>query len=152
MSTSEDDNVLVTGVSGSPNAIGFFGVAYYEENKDKLTSVAVVNPETGEPVLPTSTTIEVGSYAPFSRPLFIYVNEASFRRPEVRQFVAYYLKNAPTLAQTTGFVSLPASIYQEGMTRCRMQSEGTGTHYLTESMEKRSGAVTELYKAENLVN
>lgn len=152
MSTSEDDNVLVTGVSGSPNAIGFFGVAYYEENKDKLKSVPVVNPETGEPVSPTAATIEDGSYAPFSRPLFIYVNEKSFRRSEVRQFVAYYLQNAPALAKSTGYVALPAQVYREGMMRCRMQNKGTGTHYLTDGLEKRSGSVTELYQAKHLVN
>jgi phosphate transport system substrate-binding protein len=148
MSTSEDDNVLVTGVSGSPNAIGFFGVAYYEENKDKLKSVAVVNPETGEPVQPNSKTIEDGSYAPFSRPLFIYVNEKSFQRPEVRAFVGFYLQNAPALAQTTGYVALPKSIYMEGIRHC--QRRMTGTHYLTQTMEKRSGPVTDVYKPENV--
>ncbi len=150
MSTSEDDNVLVTGVSGSPNAIGFFGVAYYEENQDKLKSVAVVNPETGDPVSPTATTIEDGSYAPFSRPLFIYINEKSFRRPEVRAFVGYYLQSAPMLAKSTGYVALPEAIYREGMARC--MKRGTGTHYLDGDLEKRSGPVTDLYKAENLVN
>ena len=152
MSTSEDDNVLVTGVSGSPNAIGFFGVAYYEENKNKLKSVAVVNPSTGDKVLPESKTIEDGSYAPFSRPLFIYVNAASFRRAEVRQFVAYYLQNAPKMAASTGYVALPANIYREGMMRCRAQAKGIGTHYLTESLEKRGGAVTDIYNSKNLVN
>ena len=152
MSTSEDDNVLVTGVSGSPNAIGIFGVAYYEENKDKLKSVAVVNPESGEPVLPTAETIEDGTYAPFSRPLFIYVNEESFRRPEVRAFVGYYLQNAPALAKTTGYVPLPPSIYSAAVAHCRMQSKGTGTCYLTGDLEQRSGPITDLFKAENLVN
>lgn len=152
MSTSEDDNVLVTGVSGSPNAIGFFGVAYYEENKDKLKSVAVLNPKTGKKVYPDSATIEDGSYAPFSRPLFIYINAKSFRRAEVRQFVAYYLQNAPKMAETTGYVALPPSIYREGMMRCRAQAKGVGTHYLTETLEKRSGAVTEVYRLDNLVN
>ena len=150
MSTSEDDNVLVTGVSGSPNAIGFFGVAYYEENKDKLKSVAVVNPKLGKPVSPTPTTIEDGSYAPFSRPLFIYVNANSFKRPEVRQFIGYYLVNAPKLAAMTGYVALPAPIYKDAMLHCRTGK--TGTHYLTPEMEKRSGPVTDVYKADNLVN
>jgi phosphate transport system substrate-binding protein len=109
-----------------------------------------VNPETGEPVSPNAVTIEDGSYAPFSRPLFIYVNENSFRRPEVRQFVGYYLQNAPALAKTTGYVALPTSIYKEGVMRC--QRQGTGTHYLTGELEKRTGPVTDLYKAANLVN
>jgi len=149
MSTSEDDNVLVTGVSGSPNAIGFFGVAYYEENKERLRSVAVVNPASGEAVEPTPATIEDGTYAPFSRPLLIYVNEKSFTRPEVRQFVGHYLLNASALAKTTGYVPLPSAVYQQAMMRCRQK--GVGTHYLDDKMEKRAGAVTELYKTENLV-
>lgn len=150
MSTSEDDNVLVTGVSGTPNAIGFFGVAYYEENKDKLKSIAIVNPKTGDAVSPTATTIENGTYAPFSRPLFIYVNAASFKRPEVRKFIGYYLQNAPKLASSTGYVALPPAVYKEAMMRCRMGK--SGTHYLTPEMEKRSGPVTDIYQAQNLLN
>jgi phosphate transport system substrate-binding protein len=150
MSTSEDDNVLVTGVSGSPTAIGFFGVAYYEENQDKLKSVPIVNPESGEAVLPTPETIQNGTYSPFSRPLFIYVNAKSFQRPEVSRFVAYYLQNAGKLASGTGYVPLPSSVYAEAVQRCR--TRGTGTHYLTETMEKRSGPVTSVYQVENLVN
>ena len=149
MSTSEDDNVLVTGVSGSPNAIGFFGVAYYEENKDKLKSVPVVNPELSQPVSPTAETIENGTYAPFSRPLFIYVNQKSFARPEVRSFVGYYLQNAAKLAPKTGYVALPKSVYMEAINRCRKKQ--TGTHYLTSDMEKRSGPVTDVYQEKNLV-
>ncbi len=148
MSTSEDDNVIVTGVSGTPNAIGFFGVAYYEANKDKLKSIAIVNPTTGEAVLPTPSTIENGTYAPFSRPLFIYVNSASFKRPEVRKFVGYYLQNAPRMARTTGYVALPPSIYKEAMMRCRKGK--TGTHYLTPEWEKRSGPLTGIYQEGNL--
>lgn len=150
MSTSENDNVLVTGVSGSPAAIGFFGVAYYEANKDKLKAVPVVNPALSEPVSPTPTTIENGTYAPFSRPLFIYVNAKSFTRPEVRKFVAFYLQNAPDLAARTGYVALPKKVYEEVINRFRGRQ--TGTHYLTDEMEKRSGAVEEVYQAKNLVN
>ena len=155
MSTSEDDNVLVTGVSGSPYSVGFFGVAYYEENKDKLRSVSVVNPKTGDAVSPTPQTIEDGTYAPFSRPLFIYVNAKSFKRPEVKQFVADYLKQAPSLAAKTGYVALPPSIYREAMGRCTTylrSGGGVGTHYLTSDLEKRGGPVTEVYTANNLVN
>ncbi len=148
MSTSEDDNVLVTGVSGSPNAIGFFGVAYYSENKDKLNSVPILNPNLSEPVSPTPEAIENGSYSPFSRPLFIYVNAKSFARPEVRQFVGFYLANAAKLAPTTGYVALPISVYQEARIRCVKRL--TGTHYLTNALEKRSGSVTDVYKTENL--
>ena len=148
MSTSEDDNVLVTGVSGSPNAIGFFGVAYYTENKDKLNSVPVLNPELSKPVSPTAEAIENGAYSPFSRPLFIYVNAKSFTRPEVRQFVGFYLASAAKLASSTGYVALPVSVYQEARKRC--VGRLTGTHYLTESLEKRTGSVTDVYQAKNL--
>jgi len=150
MSTSEDDNVLVTGVSGSPSAIGFFGVAYYEENKGKLKAVPIVNPELREPIEPTPATIEDGTYAPFSRPLFIYINANSYRRPEVKLFVAFYLGNAAVMAKSTGYVPLPQSIYDAAADRCRRRR--VGTHYLTADGEKRSGPVMEIYREENLVN
>lgn len=148
MSTSEDDNVLVTGVSGSPTAIGFFGVAYYQENKDKLKAVPVVNPESGEAVSPNKDTIESGEYAPFSRPLFIYANAKSLSRPEVKRFVTYYLENAPSMAAATGYVALPESIYDAALKNAR--SRKTGTHYLTAEGEKQEGPVTEVYQAKNL--
>lgn len=148
MSTSEDDNVLVTGVSGSATSIGFFGVAYYEENKDKLKAVPVVNPDSGEAVSPTSETIESGEYAPFSRPLFIYVNSKSLTRPEVKRFVMFYLKNAAEMAAQTAYVALPSEIYQAGTKNAR--SRKSGTHYVTPEGEKRSGAVTEVFQPANL--
>ena len=148
MSTSEDDNVLVTGVSGSPGAIGFFGVAYYEENQDKLKAVPVVNPETGEAVLPTPEAIESGEYAPFSRPLFIYVNAKSLGRPEVKQFVSFYLNNASDLAPRVGYVALPQSLSERSSQHARRRI--TGTHYVTAEGEQRNGPVTEVYQEENL--
>lgn len=147
MSTSEDDNVLVTGISGSPTAIGFFGVAYFEENRDKLKAVPVVNPRTGRAVLPTSEAIEKGDYAPFSRPLFIYVNDRSVGRPEVKRFIRFYLENAGEMARSTGYVPLPPEIYEEA--RDRVQGRKTGTHYLTSALEPRSGPVTRIYRDEN---
>ncbi|KAA1261587.1 Phosphate-binding protein PstS precursor [Rubripirellula obstinata] len=148
MSTSEDDNVLVTGVSGSPSAIGFFGVAYYEENKDKLKAVPVINPETGDAVSPESSTIESGEYAPFSRPLFIYINAKSLSRPEVKRFATFYIQNAPKMAEKTGYVALPADIYKMGLKNVR--SRKTGTHYVNADGEKREGPVTEVFQATNL--
>ena len=147
MSTSEDDNVLVTGVSGSPNAIGFFGVAYYEENKDKLRAVPVVNPESGAAVLPDADKIESGEYAPFSRPLFIYVKADSLRSPEVKRFVDYYLENAADLAQSTGYVALPTSVYE--LAKNNVKARNTGTHYVTEDGEKRQGSVVDVYSDAN---
>lgn len=149
MSTSEDDNVLVTGVAGSPTAIGFFGVAYYQENAEKLKAVPVVNPETGEAVMPEPQAIENGTYAPFSRPLFIYVNANSMRRPEVKRFVQFYLEQAADVAPGTGYVPLPPELYQR--VEQQVQQRKTGTHYVAEDGRKRSGPLAEVYVEENLV-
>ena len=147
MSTSEDDNVLVTGVAGSPAAIGFFGAAYYEENQDKLKAVPIVNAD-GDPITPTRETIENGTYNPFSRPLFIYVNAKSLSRPEIKRFVDSYLTNASDTAIQTGYTPLPPSVIDNA--RLNVRTRKTGTHYLTADGEKRSGPVTEVYVAENL--
>jgi phosphate transport system substrate-binding protein len=148
ISTSEDDNVLVKGVAGSPDAIGFFGVAYYEENAKELRAVPVINPETGAPVMPTPETIESGTYAPFSRPLFIYVATDSLRRPAVKRFVSFYLEQAPQLAASTGYVALPDAVYERAVDHLRGRK--AGTHYVTEEGEKRTGSVIDLYTDEML--
>lgn len=147
MSTSEDDNVLVNGVAGNEFALGFFGAAYYFKNEDKLASVKIVNPQ-GDAIAPTAKTIEDGSYAPFSRPLFIYLAKDSIKKAQVSEFVDFYLENASEFATKVGYVPLPESIYEAA--KDRFAEEDTGTHYLTAEMEKRSGAVTEVYKKENL--
>ncbi|MGD6815457.1 PstS family phosphate ABC transporter substrate-binding protein [Metabacillus sp. 84] len=104
---SEDDNVLVKGVQNDKNAIGYFGYAYYLENKDTFKVVPIVNEE-GEAVEPTDETVEDGSYNPLSRPLFIYVkNESLTEKEEVKEFVKFYLEQASTLASQVGYVSLP---------------------------------------------
>lgn len=113
---SEDDNVLVQGVSTDPNALGFFGFAYYEENQNKLKVVPVddQNDSNGQgPILPSLETVKDGSYAPLSRPLFIYVNSKAAARPEVVQFVNFYLDNAGALSQEVGYIPLPTEKYQE---------------------------------------
>jgi phosphate transport system substrate-binding protein len=150
MSTSEDDNNLVTGIAGTPNAIGFFGVAYYEQNKDKLKSIPIVNPANGEPTHPTVANIESGNYAPFSRPLFIYVNNKSISRPEMKRFVQFYLENSAELARATNYVALPPSVTQAALEHVRKRK--SGTHYLTKELAKRSGPVTEVYTEANLVD
>lgn len=144
MSVSEDDNILVRGVAGDAGAIGFFGCAYYFENQDKLKAVQVVNPETKEAVSPTTETIEGGSYAPFSRPLFIYVNKKSAERPEVKAFVNFFLKNAGDLSDEVGYVRLPKSMYQT--VSKNFQSGKTGTQFLNENGEKVHGPLTKVYK------
>lgn len=104
---TEDDNVTVQGVEGSKGGLGYFGLSYFEQNKDKLKDVQVKG-EGGECVTPTTETVQDGSYTPLSRPLFIYVKGASLKRPEVAAFVDYYLKNTETLAEQALFVPLTA--------------------------------------------
>lgn len=106
---SEDDNVLVQGVATDKNALGFFGIAYFEENSAKLKLVAV---DGGNgPVAPTTETVSNGTYKPLSRPLFIYINDAAVKRQEVTEFVKFYLANASKLAKDAGYVALPDSLY-----------------------------------------
>ena len=101
---SADDNVLVQGIAGGKYSLGYFGFAYYQENQDKLKLVAV---DSGNGcVLPTSESIENGTYSPLSRPLFIYVSKQSMERPEVKAFVEFYLDNAADLAQEVGYIKL----------------------------------------------
>ena len=108
---SEDDNVLVQGVSGDKFGLGFFGLAYYEANQDKLKLVPIDNGN--GPVAATSETIRDGSYAPLSRPLYIYVNSTSLRNPKVIEFVRFYLTEAPSLMRDVGYVPLTEAEYKE---------------------------------------
>ncbi len=108
---SEDDNVLVQGVSRDRGGLGYFGKSYYEENKDKLKAVAIVNPKTNKPVLPSDQTVLDGSYQPLSRPLFLYVNAESANRPEVTKFIIFTLRNAPSIAKKADFVSFAPADY-----------------------------------------
>ncbi len=112
---SEDDNVIVTAIEGSPGALGYFGYTYFEENADKLDDLAVKGEE-GDCVKPTAETITDGTY-PLSRPLFIYVNDASMARPEVKAFVKYYLTNAVSLAEDNEFVPAPQSALDESLAK-----------------------------------
>ena len=107
---SEDDDVLVQEVSKDPNALGYFGFAYYEANLNKLKAVAVNNNK--EAVLPSRQTVEKAQYQPLSRPLFIYVNvEAAQTKPAVKNFVDFYIKKAPTSVSSVGYVPIPAEAY-----------------------------------------
>lgn len=107
---SEDDNVLVQGITGDQGSLGYFGYAYYAENRGKVKAVAV---DSGNGcVEPTPETIEGGTYAPLSRPLTIYVAKKELARPEVRAFVDFYLESAPVLSQEVGYVPLSAARYQ----------------------------------------
>ncbi|WP_019413686.1 PstS family phosphate ABC transporter substrate-binding protein [Paenisporosarcina sp. TG20] len=107
---SEDDNVLVTGVAGSKYAIGYFGFAYYIENKDSLKIVPIDNGE--GPVEPTVETINSGEYAPLSRPIFTYVNKESLSRPEVYDYVTFMNEVVAELALEVGYIDLPEENYK----------------------------------------
>lgn len=114
---SEDDNVLVKGVAGDKNALGYFGFAYYKENQDKLKAVKI---DAGNgPVEPNEQTINDGTYSPLGRPIFIYVSNKSLERPEVKEFVKFYLENAAILADEVGFVALPEAEYQKGLDKVK---------------------------------
>ncbi len=112
---SEDDNVLVQGIATDELALGFFGLAYYEENRDKLKLVPIddENPDNGKgPILPTMETVMKSTYQPLSRPLFIYVRKEALSRPEVAKFIDFYLQNAGSLTREVGYIPLPARAYQ----------------------------------------
>jgi phosphate transport system substrate-binding protein len=112
---SEDDNVLVQGIAGDENALGFFGFAYYVENQSRVKIVPI---DGGDgPVAPSTETINNGTYQPLSRPLFIYVSKAAAKRPEVQAFVNFYLESAPELVGQVGYVALPGRVYELAMSR-----------------------------------
>lgn len=108
---SEDDNVLVQGVATDRYALGFFGLAYYEENQERLRLVAVDDGD-GTPVRPNLQTVADNTYKPLSRPLFIYVTEESAQKESVQRFVEFYLDTAPEIAREIGYVPMPDSVYQ----------------------------------------
>ncbi len=113
---SEDDNVLVEGVAGSPNALGYFGFAYYEANAESLRLVPIDNGD--GPFEPSVETIGDGSYAPLSRPLFIYVNaEALQSDPAIQEFLRFYLASSAELSADVGYVALPAEVGVEQQTK-----------------------------------
>jgi phosphate transport system substrate-binding protein len=122
-SASEDDNVLVQGISGDADALGYFGYAYYAENKERLKLVAV---DGGNgPVLPSPQTILDGSYQPLSRPVFIYVSTRAAARPEVQAFVRFYLTEAKTLVEQVGYVPLPDQVYTLALERFEQGRTGS---------------------------
>ncbi|MBL6662927.1 MAG: PstS family phosphate ABC transporter substrate-binding protein [Flavobacteriales bacterium] len=106
---SEDDHVLVQGIATDKNALGFFGLAYYEENKDKLKLVGVDNGN--GVVMPSLETVGDGSYAPLSRPIFIYVSSLAVQKEEVKEFVSFYLESASSLVSEVGYIPLPDTEY-----------------------------------------
>ena len=120
---SEDDNVIVQGVANNAGGLGYFGLAYYEENRSRLRALSIDNGN--GPVAPNVANVLNGTYAPLSRPLFIYVNAAALRRPQVAQFVQYYVNNAATCRERVGYVPLPASAYATYLQRAQRRQVGT---------------------------
>ena len=110
---SADDNVLVQGIGGDRNALGYFGYAYYAENTDMLKLVAV--DDGSGCVTPTPDTILSGEYQPLTRPLFIYVNRESLARSEVREFVEFYMERGEELTREVGYVPVSAPAYMENL-------------------------------------
>ncbi|MSQ90372.1 MAG: PstS family phosphate ABC transporter substrate-binding protein [Phycisphaerales bacterium] len=141
MSVSEDDNVLVMGVKGDRDAIGFFGLAYFEENKDKLRALPVVN-ATGAPVSPSASTVNDGSY-PLARPLFIYVNAKAAIKPEVAAFVDFYLDKSEELLTEVGYVPLPTEIVSK--VSANWKARRVGTQFVKDG-KKIDGTFSKLYQ------
>ena len=121
---SEDDNVLVQGVSRDVGGLGYFGFAYYFENKDKLKAVPVVNKK-GVAVTPSIEAVMDGSYEPLSRPIFIYVSAKSADKPEVKEFVEYYLKHGGKLAKEVKYVPLSDADYKHALDNFSKKRTGT---------------------------
>ena len=123
---SEDDNVLVQGVARDVNALGYFGLAYYLENKDKLKAAPILNKGAAKAVAPSVETVMDGSYQPLARPIFIYVSDKAIGKPEVREFIEYYLTHATTLVKEVGYVPLGKAHYDQAMKNFKARKLGTG--------------------------
>lgn len=120
---SEDDNVLVQGVSTDKNALGYFGFSYYAENAKKLKVVPI---DGGKgPVMPSEKTVIDGTYQPLARPIFIYVSAKSLDRPEVKDFVNFYMQNAAALSKEVGYIPLPAKAYTLAVEHVKSRKMGT---------------------------
>jgi phosphate transport system substrate-binding protein len=128
--SSEDDNVLVQGIGGDEHALGFFGYAYYEENRDKLKLVAIDdgNDSNGKgPILPSPETVKDGTYAPLSRPIFIYPKVKALERAEVKSFVDFYIGKGTSLVREVGYIPLTDREYE--LVRARVAKKRSGTMY-----------------------
>ena len=122
---SEDDNVLVQGVSRDVNSLGYFGYAYYAENSKKIRAVPIVE-KAGKPaVLPSMETVINGTYQPLARPIFIYISAKSLDKPEIKEFVEYYLKSAPKLVKEVKYVPLTDADYKHALENFNKKKTGT---------------------------
>jgi len=127
---SEDDNVIVQGVISDEGGLGYLGLAYYEENQDKLAAITIddQNPDNGEGcIAPSASTVEEGTYQPLARPIFIYVSKsAAEEKPQVQEFIEFYMDSANrNLVTEVGYVALSDSIYEKALTRFNERKTGT---------------------------
>jgi phosphate transport system substrate-binding protein len=122
---SEDDNVLVQGVQRDKFALGYFGFAYYTENQAKLKAVPIVAKAGAAAVAPSMEAVIKGTYQPLARPIFIYVNAKSLEKPEIKEFVAYYMTNGAKLAREVKYVPLPAESYKLSQEHVNKMKLGT---------------------------
>jgi phosphate transport system substrate-binding protein len=142
--SSENDNILVQGVAGDEFALGFMGLAYYEENRNALKIVAIDdgNPANGAgPIVPSFDTVRDGTYRPLSRPLFIYINPAELARPEVQKFTDFYLANTGTLSKEVGYVSLTDA--ELALVKARLAARTQGTMF-AEHLAQSNKSLTDL--------
>lgn len=126
--SSEDDNILVQGIATDVHGLGFFGVAYYENNKDRLKLVAIddENDANGKgPVSPEYDNVVKGIYQPLARPIFIYVSKKSADKAEIQSFVDFYMKNGGTLSKEVGYIALPDKAYELALRRFGKRTTGS---------------------------
>jgi phosphate transport system substrate-binding protein len=144
---SEDDNVLAQGIKGTETALGYFGLAYYENNAKELKALGV-DPDGRNSgascVQPSAKTVQNGTYRPLSRPLFIYVNPEKIT-PTVEKFVTFYLNNAAELASDVGYVAMPEDAYELALQRFRNRT--TGTVFGAEGMDVTGTRVEEMLRS-----
>ncbi len=141
ISVSEDDNVLVLGVAGDLDAIGFFGIAFYMENQSRLRSVPVIG-NAGTPVVPSAATVLDETYL-LARPLFVYVNAKDAARPEVAAYIDFYLANVSSLATEVGY--LPLTKDQLSKATANWAARRTGTQFVKDG-KRVEGRFSKLYK------
>ena len=122
---SEDDNVLVQGVARDVGGLGYFGFAYFIENKDRLAAVSIATEAGKAAVGPSLDTVINGTYQPLARPIFVYVNAKAADRPEVKEFVEYYMKHGENLAKEVKYVPLPAKAYAYNLDHFTKRAKGT---------------------------
>jgi phosphate transport system substrate-binding protein len=121
---SEDDNVLVQGVGGDKNALGYLPHAYVAENEGRL-KVLEIDGGDGKCVAPSGETVQDGTYTPLSRPLFVYVSAKAMERPAVREFVEFYLREGGALAEEVAYTPLPEEAYRKAEERFKAGRTGT---------------------------